>query len=48
MTITLDLENDFGSWKQIQKLIHTTSIKSKANNRHIDIVNPTAADLRDG
>ena len=44
MAITLDLlRDDLGSWKQSQKLIHTALFKSKANNRHQDFVNPTAA-----
>ena len=46
MSISLDLEDDLGSWKQFQKLIKKTSFKLKADNGHIDFVNPTA-DLRD-
>ena len=46
-TIILNFEDDLGSSIQFQKLIHTTSFKLRANNQHLDWVNPTAADLRD-
>ena len=46
-TIIFKFEDDLGSSFQFQKLIYTTSFKLRANNQHMDWVNPTAADLRD-
>ena len=46
-TIILNFEDGLGSSIQFQKLIQTTSFKPRANNQHLDWVNPTAADLRE-
>ena len=45
-TIILIFEDDLGSSIQFQKLIHTTTFKLRANNQHLDWINPTVADLR--
>ena len=39
-TIILNFEDDLGSSIQFQKLIYTTSFKLRANNQHLDWVNP--------
>ena len=46
-TIILNFEDGLGSSIQFQKLIHATSFKLRANNQHLDWVNPIAAYLRD-